>query len=132
MWLVQVELPSACFAFEVTSDGWIVQADLVSVGGPLVTAPLIFLPVSKHVLETIGLNPTFWTRLAAAIPLWFAYVMAIYISCLILLYTVGAIGVLASTGLLLVGTRASFSRLMLLLGSTLFFISEIAKIIFLS
>jgi hypothetical protein len=26
MWLVRVELPSACFGFEVTSDGWIVQA----------------------------------------------------------------------------------------------------------
>jgi hypothetical protein len=26
MWLVQVELPWACFGFEVTSDGWIIEA----------------------------------------------------------------------------------------------------------
>jgi hypothetical protein len=26
MWLVQVELPWACFGFEVTSDGWVIQA----------------------------------------------------------------------------------------------------------
>jgi hypothetical protein len=26
VWLVRVELPGACFGFEVTSDGWVVQA----------------------------------------------------------------------------------------------------------
>jgi hypothetical protein len=26
MWLVQVELPWACFGFEVTGDGWVIEA----------------------------------------------------------------------------------------------------------
>jgi hypothetical protein len=26
MWLVRVELPWACFGFEVTDDGWVIQA----------------------------------------------------------------------------------------------------------
>jgi hypothetical protein len=26
MWLVYVELSGACFSFEVTSDGWVIQA----------------------------------------------------------------------------------------------------------
>jgi hypothetical protein len=26
MWLVHVELPGACFGFEVTDDGWVIQA----------------------------------------------------------------------------------------------------------
>jgi hypothetical protein len=30
VWLVRVELPGACFGFEVTSDGWVIQAALIA------------------------------------------------------------------------------------------------------
>jgi hypothetical protein len=43
MWLVRVELPWACFGFEVTDDGWVIEA-----------APIAAWTIGKHGRQVVS------------------------------------------------------------------------------